>query len=88
MKFSDGTEEGGIACIADIPNIMEEFLVDNGKSYSNSEKFNSRKFKGNYNFNKEHFNPGCCNGKGQGMGGSQDSYTSLVINLWKRQMQC
>lgn len=29
MKFNDGTEEGGIVYIGDIPNIMEEILVDN-----------------------------------------------------------
>lgn len=29
MKFNDGTEGGGIVYIGDIPNIMEEILVDN-----------------------------------------------------------
>lgn len=51
------------------------------KSDGSSEKFNSRKFKGSDNFNKQHINPGSWSGKGQGMGGSQDSSTSLVINL-------
>lgn len=51
------------------------------KSDSNSEKFSSRKFKRNDNFYKEHFNPWCWSGKGQAMGGSQASYTTLVINL-------